>query len=192
MSESKKRRGTLIVLSAPSGGGKSTIAKALFAAFPNLRFSISATTRAVRPGEVNGREYYFLKIEEFERRIKAGELVEYEQIYGDYYGTLKSEIEKAFQNNEPILFDVDVKGALSIKGAYPNEAILIFLQPPSFEVLKSRLVNRNTENAEALKRRLERVKMELELGRRFDYQVINDDLNHAIAEVKSVVEKYLL
>ena len=99
MSESKKRRGTLIVLSAPSGGGKSTIAKALFAAFPNLRFSISATTRAVRPGEVNGREYYFLKIEEFERRIKAGELVEYEQIYGDYYGTLKSEIEKAFQNN---------------------------------------------------------------------------------------------
>jgi guanylate kinase len=184
-----KTHGRLIVLSAPSGSGKTTIARAIMKNYPAIIFSVSATTRSRRSGEQDGKDYYFLSRQEFERRIKAGELVEWEEIYGDLYGTLKSEIEKALKDGRIMLFDVDVKGALSIKQHYA-EALLIFIKPPSVASLKQRLTGRKTEDESALGRRLERVPMELELGSRFDHQIVNDDLAHAIAAVEEIVAKH--
>lgn len=185
----KKPTGRLIVLSAPSGSGKTTIARAIMQKFPAIVFSISATTRQQRSGEQHGKDYYFLSREEFERRIKGGHLVEWEEIYGDLYGTLKSEVDKALTAGSVMLFDVDVKGALSIKQHYA-QALLIFIRPPSVESLEQRLTGRKTESASALSRRLERVPMELELGSRFDHQIVNDDLPHAIAQVEEIVAKH--
>jgi guanylate kinase len=180
-------RGKLIVVSAPSGAGKTTLVKAILAAHPGMFFSVSATTRSMRNGEFDGKDYCFLTREEFERRIEAGQLVEWEEIYGDLYGTLKSEVEKALSIGKTMLFDIDVKGALSIKRHYPRDAILIFIRPPSLEVLKSRLLNRRTEDEEAFKRRLDRASMELEMASQFDFQVINDDLRTAVAEVERIL-----
>ena len=179
--------GKLIVIAAPSGCGKTTIAKAILTKYPAMLFSVSATTRPIRDGEINGKDYFFLTKAEFEERIRIGDLVEWEEIYGNYYGTLKSEIDRALQKGYVMLFDVDVKGALSIRRHFPNDSVLIFINPPSFEVLKKRLEDRNTENPETLKRRLERVPLEMEQGRQFDFQVINDDLQKAINEVDEIV-----
>jgi guanylate kinase len=184
-------RGKLIVVSAPSGAGKTTIVKAILAKYPSLLFSISATTRPIRAGETEGRDYFFLPREEFERRITAGQLVEWEEIYGNLYGTLKSEVDKALSAGKTLLFDIDVKGALSIKRHYPSDAVLIFVKPPSFEVLRSRLLNRKTEDEATIKRRLDRVPMELETGNQFDYQVVNNDLQTTVQEVEQIVAKQL-
>ncbi len=181
-------QGKLIVISAPSGCGKTTIAKAILTKYPAMLFSVSATTRPIRNGEVHGKDYFFLSMQEFEKRIRSGDLVEWEEIYGNYYGTLKSEIQRALEQGQVMLFDVDVKGALSIRRHFPNDSILIFIKPPSIEVLKKRLENRKTENPETLKRRLDRVPMELEQGLQFDYQVVNDDLQKAIDEVAEIVQ----
>jgi len=182
-------KGKLIVISAPSGSGKTTIAKAVMAKYPTIEFSVSATTRPMRKGEAEGVDYFFLKREEFEKRIKQGMLVEWEEIYGNLYGTLKSEVDRALSGGRVMLFDIDVKGGLSIKKHYP-EALLIFIRLPSFEILKDRLTKRNTEDPAALARRLARVPMELELGIRFDRQVVNDVLDRAIAEVELLVRKH--
>ena len=179
--------GKLIVIAAPSGCGKTTIAKAILTKYPAILFSVSATTRPIRNGEVNGKDYFFLTKAEFEERIRIGDLVEWEEIYGNYYGTLKSEINRALQKGYVMLFDVDVKGALSIRRYFPNDSVLIFIRPPSFEILKKRLENRNTENPETLKRRLERVPMEMEQGPQFNFQVVNDDLQKAVDEVDEIV-----
>ena len=184
-------RGKLIVVSAPSGAGKTTIVKAILAKYPSLLFSVSATTRPIRSGETEGRDYFFLPREEFERRITAGQLVEWEEIYGSLYGTLKSEVDKALSAGKTMLFDIDVKGAISIKRHYPSDAVLIFVKPPSFEVLRSRLLNRKTEDEATIKRRLGRVPMELETGNQFDYQVVNNDLQTAVQEVEQIVAKQL-
>ncbi|HWP81376.1 MAG TPA: guanylate kinase [Bacteroidota bacterium] len=183
-------RGKLIVISAPSGSGKTTIAKAIMKKYPMMLFSVSATTRAKRPGEVEGKDYFFLTKEEFTSRVERGELVEWEEIYGNYYGTLKSEVDRALSRGEVMLFDVDVKGALSIKKKYGSEAILIFIKPPSFEALKERLTNRKTEDEAALKRRLERVSMELQQADQFDFQVVNDDLSTAIDQVDKIIANH--
>ena len=178
----------LVVLSSPSGGGKTTIAKFLLEKYKQLKFSISATTRKIRHGEVHGKDYFFLSVLEFEKKISKSELVEYEMIFNNYYGTLKSEINNALTNNEFLLFDVDVKGALSIKRAYPDDTALIFIAPPSFELLEMRLRSRSTETDEQIKLRLERAKMELEMKNNFDYIIINDILENALnADRKSVV-----
>lgn len=182
--------GKLIVISAPSGSGKTTIAKEILCRNPILTFSVSATTRPKRPDEVEGKDYFFLSQEDFKRRREAGEFVEWEEMYGDCYGTLKSEVDSALARGRNLLFDVDVKGGLSIKQRYP-EAVLIFIRPPSLEALKDRLVNRKTENQVTLKRRLNRVSMEMELGKKFDRQVVNDELDRAIREVQSIVEQQL-
>ena len=184
-------KGKLIVLSAPSGCGKTTIAKAILAKYPTMLFSVSATTRPIRIGEVNGRDYFFLTRQEFEDRIEAGGLAEWEEIYGNYYGTLKSEIHRALDHGYSMMFDVDVKGALSIRRHFPKDSVLIFIKPPSIEVLKKRLENRKTENPETLKQRLDRVPMELEQGSQFDFQVVNDDLNKAVAKVNEIVQRNL-
>src|SRR5512132_1952414 len=145
--------GKLIVISAPSGAGKTTIAREILKRNPSLEFSVSATTRPVRTGEEHGRDYFFLTREEFERRVHAGEFVAREEIYGNLYGTLKSELERALRNGRHLLFDLDVKGGLSIKRQYPD-ALLIFIEPPSMEVLRQRLQNRRTEDAATFARRM--------------------------------------
>ena len=183
-------RGKLIVVSAPSGGGKTSIVKAVMERYPSLLFSVSATTRAMRAGEVNGREYFFLTMKEFESRIRANDLVEWEEIYGDYYGTLKSEVDRALAAGRTMLFDIDVKGGLSIKRGYPDDTVLIFIKPPSFEVLKERLSNRKTEDDATLRRRLARVQMEIEKGSLFEHQVVNDELQRAIAEVENIIANH--
>lgn len=183
-------RGKLVVISAPSGAGKTTIARAILAAHPTLGFSVSATTRPVRAGEREGRDYFFLTKEEFLRRIEAGDFVEWEEIYGNYYGTIREEIDRALERGRHILFDIDVKGALSIRRRYP-QSLLIFIRPPSLEVLLERLRNRKTESDAAVSRRMERVPLEMQLGEAFDHQVVNDDLPGAIAEVNEIVSSYL-
>lgn len=182
------RRGCLIVISAPSGAGKTSIAQAVLARQPRMRFSVSATTRAKRATEIEGKDYFFLERDEFERRIAAGAFAEWEEIYGDLYGTLRSEIDRALEAGEDLLFDLDVKGGLSIKRLYP-QAVLIFIQPPSTELLLERLRHRKTEDAAALARRMERVPMEIMLGKQFDYRVTNDVLERAIAEVDEIVKQ---
>ncbi len=180
-------RGNLIVVSAPSGAGKTTIVKAILAKYPLILFSVSATTRPKRDIEVEGKDYYFLQRGDFERRIAAGELVEWEEIYGNLYGTLKSEVDKALKSGKTMLFDIDVKGGLSIKRMYPHDSVIIFIKPPSIEILRDRLRNRKTEDEATFKRRMDRVAMELGLAPQFDYQVVNDNLGQAIAQVDKLV-----
>lgn len=180
-------RGHLIVVSAPSGAGKTTIVKAILAKYPSMLFSVSATTRPKRETEIDGKDYFFLPRDEFERRIQAGELVEWEEIYGNLYGTLKSEVEKALASGTSMLFDIDVKGGLSIKRTYPDDSLLIFIKPPSIEVLEARLRNRKTEDEETFKRRMARVTMEMGMAPQFDHQVVNDDLQVAIDKVDTLI-----
>ncbi|MBM4160296.1 MAG: guanylate kinase [Ignavibacteria bacterium] len=184
-------RGKLIVVSAPSGAGKTTIVKAILAKYPSLLFSVSATTRPIRAGEVDGKDYFFLSRAEFERRISIGQLVEWEEIYGNLYGTLRTEVDKALSVGKTMVFDIDVKGALSIKRHYPADSVLIFIRPPSFDVLRSRLSNRRTEDEATLTRRLDRVPMELQMQDQFDFQVVNDDLQTAIGEVEAIITKHV-
>jgi guanylate kinase len=181
----------LIVIASPSGGGKTSIVKALLQRHPDFEFSISATTRSMRNGEVNGKDYFFLSKEDFEKLIANGQLVEHEFFFNNYYGTLKREVDRALKAGHSMIFDVDVKGALSIKKMYPADAVQIFIAPPSAEILEQRLRNRKTEDEEKLQRRLQRMPMELETGKTFDYVVINDDLQRAIEEVDDIVEKHL-
>jgi guanylate kinase len=183
-------KGKIIVISAPSGAGKTTIVKNILKEFPGISFSISATTRKKRGNETDGVEYYFISEDEFKKRIKENGFVEWEKFYDYYYGTPKDFIEDKISSGVSVLFEVDVKGALSIKKIYP-EAILIYICPPSFEVLVERLKNRATEDEEDLKKRIERAKMELSLKGKFDYLVENKNLNTAISEVKSLIEKII-
>ena len=176
----------LLVISAPSGAGKTTIVKEVLNQFPSFRFSVSATTREMRPGERDGKDYFFLSKSEFERRIANGELVECEEIYSNYYGTLKSEVEKAILANEDVVFDVDVNGGLAIKKRFP-QAVTIFVKPPTFDALKNRLEKRGSETKAQIERRLSRVPMELEKGELYDYIIINDQLARAVTQVFEVI-----
>lgn len=183
------QRGKLIVISAPSGCGKTTIAKATLARNAGMEFSVSATTRRQRDGEVHGRDYYFLTREEFLEKIGQDELVEWEEIYGYYYGTLKSVVEKALREGKLLLFDVDVNGGLSIKKKYPEDALLIFIAPPSIEIAMKRLRDRKTESEEDLRRRFERMPMEMEKGNLYDFTVVNDQLERAVDTVDEIIQR---
>lgn len=172
-------RGRLIVFAAPAGAGKSTIIAALRERHPDWGFSVSATTRAPRPGEQDGREYYFLTRAEFLKRVAAGEFFEHEDVHGELYGTLRGPTDERLARGETLIFDLDVLGALNLKAAYP-EALSIFVQPPSADVLKERLTKRNTESQAQLERRLSRVEMERSRAREFDVQITNDNLERAV------------
>jgi len=178
--------GRLIVFAAPAGGGKSTVIRRLREVHPEWGFSVSATTRAPRAGEVDGREYYFLAREEFTRRVAAGEFLEHEEVHGDLYGTLKAPTFERLARGETLIFDLDVKGALNVKAAYP-EALSIFLLPPSRDVLRRRLEGRRTESRESVERRLVRADMELALAPRFDVQIVNDNLETTVAGVEKAI-----
>jgi guanylate kinase len=182
---------SLIVISSPSGGGKSTIAKHLMSKFPKIEFSVSATTRRKREGEVDKRDYFFLTKEEFQSKIEGNELVEFEEIFGNYYGTLKSEVAKSIDNNKTLLFDVDVKGALSLRKNFPENTLLIFISPPNFEILENRLRNRRTESEEEIKRRLNRAEEENQYRDKFDYIIINDTLENAFSKIEMIAENHL-
>jgi len=186
----KRNTAKLYVFAAPSGTGKTTIMKSVLKKFPQMIFSISATTRKKRNSEVDGRDYFFITEKEFEEKIKNDEFVEWERFYDYYYGTLKSFVDGNLEKGISVLFEVDVKGAVSIKHKFPK-AVLIFIAPPSFEVLKTRLINRNTESPEDLKKRIERAEMEMEYSNRneFDYKIINDDLEKAKIKIEEIIEK---
>lgn len=156
-----------------------------------MRFSVSATTRPRRDGEVEGKDYFFLSREAFEQRIRTGELVEWEEVFLNLYGTLRSEVDRALTLGDCMLFDVDVKGALSIRKAYPERSLLIFVRPPSLDELRKRLVQRKTEDDATIARRLDRASMEMEMASSFDHTVVNDDLEKAIAEVITIVRPRL-
>lgn len=176
------KRGRLLVFSSPSGGGKTTIIKALRKLHPEWGYSVSATTRAPRADEVDGQHYHFITREEFKKRIDAGDFLEHEEVHGYLYGTLKNETLRRLDAGETLCFDLDVLGALHVKELIP-EALLIFLEPPSKEVLIERLQNRETDSPEERTRRLKRMDMELALAPKFDIRVVNDELDRVVAEL---------
>ena len=187
----KGESGKLIVFSAPSGTGKSTVAKHVLERIDGLEFSVSATTRPKREGEADGKNYFFLTKEAFEDKIRSGGFIEYEHFFGNFYGTLLDKTEEVVNAGRNMLFDLDVKGALNLKKRFPDNSLLLFLRPPDLEELKKRLQGRDSEDERALKERLERAEFELSFARQFDREVVNDDLNRAVEEVTAVITDFL-
>lgn len=185
--------GKLIILSGPSGAGKSTISRQLVEKKEfNLAFCISACSRSKREGEVNGKDYYFMSIDRFKSKIEDNEFMEWEEVYStQYYGTLKIEIERLRSMSHNIIFDVDVNGALAIKRHYKEEAVTIFIKPPSTEVLEQRLRNRNTETDANIAKRLRKVNMENTYARKFDHIIENDNLEDAVKEAEQIISEFL-
>ena len=186
--------GLLIIFSAPSGSGKSTLVNYLMEQHPELQlaFSISCTSRAPRGKEKNGVEYFFLSPEEFKKKIANDEFLEYEEVYEDrFYGTLKSQVEVQSQAGQNVVFDVDVKGGVNIKKHYGSRALSVFIQPPSVEELRNRLVGRATDAPEVIEQRLNKAEYELSFADKFDRIVINDDLEKAKVDVYNVIKQFL-
>jgi len=180
------------VITAPSGAGKTTIARHLLKTIPEIDFSISATTREKRSGEIDAVDYFFITPEEFKRKIEHDEFIEWEEVYpGTFYGSLKSQVEKLWEKGKAVLFDVDVKGALNLKNKFPENTLIIFIKPPSYEVLLQRLKNRGTESPEKLLERIHKAREELKFETSFDEMIVNDDLEKAFREAKRSVEKFL-
>ncbi|MCI1720620.1 MAG: guanylate kinase [Bacteroidales bacterium] len=181
----------VIIFSAPSGAGKSTIVGHLLEKFPYLEFSISATSRAPRGAEQNGKEYYFISADEFRRRIAAGELVEYQEVYpGSFYGTLKSEVERIWAKGHIILFDIDVKGGVNLKKLYGAQAMAVFVQPPSLKVLEERLRNRGTDSETAIETRIAKAREELTYAPHFDKVIVNDKLEDSFSQAEKIVTDF--
>ena len=184
--------GKLIVFSAPSGAGKTSIVHRLLQSGLPLAFSVSACSRPMRPGEFNGTDYYFLTSEEFKQRIENNEFLEWEEVYpGNYYGTLKSELPRIWKLGKHVIFDVDVVGGINIKKLYPKETLSVFVKPPSIEELEVRLRSRNTETPESLAKRLDKAKWEISFADQFDYLLLNDNLDRSTPEIKEVITKFI-
>jgi len=184
--------GKLVIISAPSGAGKTTIVRDLLGRGLKLAFSVSATTRPPRGKERNGTDYFFLSVQEFKRRIDNNEFVEWEEVYKDlYYGTLKSEIERIWADGCHVLFDVDVKGGLSLKRLYREKALAIFVMPPSVSELQNRLISRGTDSMEKIKIRVEKAHEELKMSGQFDEIIINESLEKATADAFRIVSDFL-
>ena len=189
--KTKENKGKLIVITAPSGAGKTTIVRHLLKTFDFLGFSISATTRNKRKKEKHGKDYYFMSVEEFMEQRRKRKFLEWEEVYeNQFYGTLKSEVERLWGLDKDIIFDIDVKGAVNIKKMYP-ESLCIFVKPPSFEILAQRLKDRNTETAKSLAKRIARVKKEMTYENKFDVVLVNDVLDVALKEAESIVENFV-
>jgi guanylate kinase len=185
-------KGKLIIFSAPSGSGKTTIVRKLLEKNLNLEFSISACSRPKRTYEVNGKDYYFYSIDEFKRKIDSGEFAEWEEVYHDhFYGTLKSEIERIRNQGKNVIFDVDVKGGVNLKHAYKDEALALFVMPPSVEELERRLTNRSSDEPDKIKLRIEKAEAELKYANQFDKIIYNDNLEKAVEEAEQAVKRFI-
>lgn len=184
--------GKAIIFSAPSGSGKTTIVRHLLEKNPDLGFSISASTRDKRGRtEAHGKDYYFLTPEEFKKKIDGNEFVEWEEVYeGNFYGTLKSEVERIWKNGKNVIFDVDVKGGINLKNYFGDKALAIFVKVPSIEVLKERLHDRGTESEESLSRRLFKAKFEMTFQDKFDKVLINEDLEHSLQQAQQLYDDF--
>ena len=184
--------GKVIIFSAPSGAGKSTIVNYLLSKNLGLEFSISATCRAPRGKEVHGKEYYFFSLDKFKEKITAGEFLEYEEVYQDrFYGTLKAQVEKQLAAGQNVVFDVDVVGGCNIKKFYGERALSVFIQPPSVEELRKRLVGRGTDTPEVIESRIAKAEYELSFAPKFDAVIVNDDLETAKATALKVITQFL-
>ena len=184
--------GKLVIISAPSGAGKTTIVKHLLNSGLNLSFSISATTRPLRGNEIEGVDYFFLTVSDFRKRIESNEFVEWEEVYDDlFYGTLKCELDRIWAKNNHVLFDVDVRGGINLKKQFGQKSIALFIMPPSVDELENRLIKRDTESPVKIKMRVEKAKEELKLADQFDAIIINDQLEKASKEVVSIVSSFL-
>ena len=179
-------RGLLIVISGASGTGKGTVCKKLFELMPEMYYSISATTRQPRQGETDGVEYFFITVEEFKEKISARQFLEYAEVYGNFYGTPLYKIEEHLSRGENVLLEIDTQGALNVMEKCP-EGVFIFLLPPSLEELYSRIKNRGTESAESLERRFKAAKAEIEVGKKYQYVVVNDEVDKAVEKVQAII-----
>ncbi|HCY41694.1 MAG TPA: guanylate kinase [Prolixibacteraceae bacterium] len=184
--------GKLIIFSAPSGAGKTTIVRHLLDRNLNLEFSISATSRGMRHTETNGKDYYFLTPEEFRNKIDNNEFLEWEEVYqGTYYGTLKSEVERIRSAGKNVVFDVDVVGGCNIKKYYGDEALAVFVQPPSVEELRNRLVSRSTDSMDVIEKRVAKAEYELTFANQFDRIIVNEDLAKAFEEAEMCIQEFI-
>lgn len=189
---SPRKKGKILIFTAPSGAGKTTLVRHLLRYFPDLAFSVSATTRPARPGEVDGKDYYFLEPQTFREKIAAGDFVEYEEVYpGRFYGTLHSELDRLWSAGKSIIFDIEVKGATNLKKFYPNQSLAVFVQPPSEEVLFQRLRDRSTEDDKSLAARIARAAEELTYVNNFDRVLLNDELEKALADAEILCANFL-
>lgn len=185
-------QGKVIIVSAPSGAGKTSIVRHLLQAVPELQFSISATTRAKRDYEIDGKDYYFITPDEFKSRLGNDEFLEWQEVYeNQFYGSLKSEVERIWQNGQTVIFDVDVLGGLNIKKFFGGQALAIFIEPPSIEELANRLRNRGTESPESFQKRLDKAEYELSFSPQFDKIILNDVLEQAQQETIQLVKDFL-
>lgn len=184
--------GKLIIFSAPSGAGKTTIVKYLLQSGLPLEFSISACNRLPRPGEVNGKDYYFLSTEEFKQKIENVEFIEWEEVYpGSFYGTLRTELYRIWNNNNHVLFDIDVKGGVNLKKLFPKQSLSIFVMPPSVEELERRLTSRSTDDGATIRKRVDKAVYELKFADQFDTIVINDILQDAKTKAFNLVSEFI-
>lgn len=185
-------KGKLIIVSAPSGAGKTTLVRHLLEGNLNLGFSVSATSRQQRPGETDGKDYFFITSDVFRERIEAGDLLEWQEVYaGSFYGTLLSEVEKLRHLGKNVIFDVDVVGGMNIKKEFGKDALSIFISPPSIEALELRLKNRSTDSPETIVKRMEKAKWEMSFAPHFDVVVVNDTLEEAMQNIHQIVAQFL-
>ncbi len=185
------RKGLLVVISAPSGGGKTTvIRKVLASGNGNFRYSISATTRRLRTGEVDGRDYHFFSLEEFQRNKEQGEFVEWAEVHGNYYATPKRPIEDWLREGKTVFLDLDVNGGLEVKKYFKDAALLIFIKPSSVESLVQRLKGRKTETQSEIEKRLKRVPEEMHKSQKYDYQILNENLDNTVAETLEIIKNH--
>ena len=193
MEKSSEMSNKVVIFSAPSGAGKSTIVNHLLGLHPELEFSISATSSAPRGQEQHGVEYYFFTAEEFSQMIAEDKFVEYEEVYaGSFYGTLRSEVERIWAKGNVIIFDIDVQGGVNLRRIFGGQAFSIFIQAPSVEILRERLIGRGTDTAEAIEKRVAKAASEMEFAAgKFDYTLVNDDLQTALAEAENIVDAFL-
>lgn len=189
MASSNKK---IIIITAPSGAGKTSITRYLLEKFPQLSFSVSAATRAPRDYEENGKDYYFMTVEAFQQRIQKGDFVEWEMVYeGKYYGTLKTELDRLWKEKKYPLLDIDVKGAIHVQQQYPQTSLSVFIEPPSVRELARRLASRGTETEESLQTRVNKAEYEMSFSHHFDHLIVNDDLQEACEEAEKLIAAFL-
>lgn len=185
--------GKLIIFSAPSGSGKTTLVRHILKTFPDyIGFSISATSRPKRGVEINGKDYHYLSVEDFKNKVLNNEFLEWEEVYaGTHYGTLKSEVEKIWANNKAVIFDIDVEGGLNLKNQFGENALAVFVMPPSIKILEERLHSRSTDSKESIARRIAKAEKELKTAELFDVFILNENLEEACAKAEEIVKDFL-